>query len=151
MLLVHAAGNNGANIDNEEHYPNPVFLDKTKANNWLEVGASGPKNDNTICSFRYGGGSNYGKKDVDVFAPGVAIYSTLPFNRYDTWDGTSMAAPVVSGLAALIREYYPKLTAKQVRDIIFNSVVKTDYLKDKCASGGVVNAYNALKMAAAYK
>ena len=147
VLLVHAAGNDGNNIDEETHYPNPVFLDKTKANNWLEVGASGFKNDSTL----YAKFSNYGKRDVDVFAPGVAIYSTLPFNQYVSWPGTSMAAPMVAGLAALIREYYPKLTAAEVRDIIMKTVVKSTYLKEKCASGGVVNAYNALKMAATCK
>lgn len=147
VLLVHAAGNAGENLDTEEHYPNAVFLDKTKANNWLEVGASGFKNDSTLCP----NWSNYGKTDVDVFAPGVAIYSTLPFNQYQSWDGTSMATPMVAGLAALIREYYPKLTAVQVRDIIVKSVVKSSYLKDKCNSGGVVNAYNALKLAATYQ
>lgn len=144
VLIIHAAGNAGENLDNEEHYPNPVLLDKTKAPNWIEVGASDPKGN--AADF-----SNYGKRDVDVFAPGVAIYSTLPFNQYQSWNGTSMATPMVAGLAALIREYYPKLTAVQVKDIIMKSVIKRDVLKDKCVSGGIVNAYNALKLAAGYK
>jgi len=148
VLLVHAAGNAGENIDTEEHYPNPVYADKSgKALAWLEVGASGPKNDYHLCaSF-----SNYGTRDVDVFAPGEAIYSTLPYNQYQSWDGTSMATPMVTGLAALIREYYPKLSAVQVKDIIVKSVVKSPFLLDKCSSGGVVNAYNALKLAAGYR
>jgi len=145
VLLVHAAGNTGSNLDAEEHYPNPVYLDKTgTANAWLEVGASDSKGNPADFS-------NYGQKDVDVFAPGVAIYSTLPYNQYQAWNGTSMATPMVVGLAALIREYYPKLTAVQVRDIIMKSVVKRDILKDKCVSGGVLNAYNALTLAATYK
>jgi subtilisin family serine protease len=145
VLLVHAAGNTGSNIDAEEHYPNPLYLDNTgTAGAWLEVGASDSKGNPADFS-------NYGQKDVDVFAPGVAIYSTLPFNQYQAWNGTSMATPMVVGLAALIRDYYPKLSAVQVRDIIMQSVVKRDSLKDKCISGGIINAYNALKLAATYK
>jgi subtilisin family serine protease len=147
VLIIHAAGNNGEDIDKEEHYPNPNFLNGDKANNWIEVGASGPKNDSTVCA----NFSNYGEKDVDVFAPGVDIYSTLPYNQYQYFSGTSMAAPVVTGLAALIREYYPKLSAVQVKEIIIKSVVTSKYLTNKCVSGGVVNAYNALKLAATYK
>lgn len=147
VLIVAAAGNDGKDLDKEEHYPNPVYLNKRgKALAWLEVGASGFKNDSTLpASF-----SNYGKNNVDVFAPGVDIYSTFPYNQYHIWSGTSMAAPMVTGLAALIREYYPKLTAVQVHDIIMRSVVRSPYLKDKCVSGGVINAYNALKLAATY-
>ena len=148
VVLVHAAGNTSENLDSEEHYPNPVYADKTgTAKAWIEVGASGWNDDSTLAtSF-----SNYGKKDVDVFAPGVEIYSTLPFNQYNSWSGTSMAAPMVSGLAALVREYYPKLTAVEVKDVIMKSVIKRDILKDKCVSGGIVNAYNALLLASKYK
>ena len=147
VLLVHAAGNAGQNLDNEEHYPNPVYADSSgKAEAWLEVGASGPKDDSTLAADF----SNFGKRDVDVFAPGVAIYSTLPFNQYNSWEGTSMAAPMVTGLVALIREYYPRLTAAQVKQIIIRSVLKRSVLTDKCVSGGIVNAYNALKLAASY-
>lgn len=148
VLLVHGAGNNGEDLDGKDFFPNPVYADNSGiAKAWIEVGASGLRDDSTlIAEF-----SNYGKKSVDIFAPGVQIYSTLPYNQYQAWDGTSMAAPVVSGVAALIREYYPKLTAIQVKDIIMKSVVKRDILKDKCISGGVVNAYNALKLASTYK
>jgi subtilisin family serine protease len=148
VLLIHAAGNAGQDLDKQEHYPNPIYADKSgKANAWLEVGASGPKDDQSLAAPF----SNYGQKDVDVFAPGEAIYSTLPYGQYQSWDGTSMAAPVVTGIATLIREYYPKLTAIQVKEIIMKTVVKREVLKDKCVSGGVVNAYNALKLAATYK
>jgi len=102
---------------------------------------------------------------VDVFAPGVAIYSTTPGSHYANHDGTSMAAPVVTGLAALIREYYPRLTALQVKEIILTSAVKPSHtvtvavdgvpkqvqLSDISVTGGVVNAYEALKLAASYK
>jgi len=147
VLLIHAAGNDGKDLDNTGNIfvPNKYYADKNGvADAWITVGASGWKDDMTlIAPF-----SNYGKTQVDVFAPGMQIYSTTPGSKYETLSGTSMAAPVVTGLAALIREYYPKLTAIQVKNIIMQSVEKRAILKDKCVSGGVVNAYNALKLAA---
>jgi len=163
VLIIHAAGNDGKNIDNPDNafVPAKYYQDNSgEAAAWINVGASGPKDDSTlVASF-----SDYGKVNVDVFAPGVRIYSTIPDNKYAYENGTSMAAPVVTGLAALIREYYPKLTAVQVKDIIMRSVVKPAHqvmvkenglikdvwLSDICVSGGVVNAYNALKLAATY-
>ena len=131
------------------------------ASNWLEVGASAYANDADLkASF-----SNYGKYKVDVFAPGFMINSTVPGSKYEEFDGTSMAAPVVSGLSALLLSYYPDLKPHQVREIIMKSVTpverKVKYknernetvrasLSDISVSGGVVNAYNALKMAATY-
>src|SRR5690606_20962502 len=105
--------------------------------------------------------SNYGRRSVDVFAPGMQINSTMPGSAYKEQDGTSMAAPVVSGLAALIRSYYPQFTAKEVKEIIMKSVVKPGQrltvredgtrrrvkMKDISVSGGVINAYQALKLA----
>jgi cell wall-associated protease len=141
----------------------PILQDTLKFNlphvsNWLEVGASAYKNDDNLkAEF-----SNYGKHTVDVFAPGFMINSTVPGSKYEEFDGTSMAAPVVSGLSALIWSYYPNLTAVQIRDIVIRSVAKVDrkikyktekeepkrgYLSDISVSGGVVNAYNAVKMA----
>ena len=135
-----------------------IRFDLPHVNNWIEVGASAYKNDDNLkAEF-----SNYGKHTVDVFAPGFMINSTVPNSKYDEFDGTSMAAPVVSGLSALIWSYYPNLTAAQIRDIIIRSVVKVDkkikfktekeeskrvYLSDISVSGGIVNAYNALKLA----
>lgn len=132
------------------------------ANNWIEVGASAYKNDGSLkASF-----SNYGKYTVDVFAPGFMINSTVPGSKYEEFDGTSMAAPVVSGLAALILSYYPELKASQVREIIMKSVVKVEqkvkrvnskgeservFFKELCVSGGIVNAYQALKLAETYQ
>lgn len=163
VLLVHAAGNDGQNTDSVANYPNRNYLGGGIADAWIEVGASGPNDDETLpASF-----SNYGKNAVDVFAPGVAIYSSVPGSKYDYHDGTSMAAPVVTGLAALIRSYYPKLTALQVKDIILKSVVKVEHpvaigggedgepkqvqMTELCKTGGVVNAYKALQLAATYK
>ncbi len=162
VLLIHAAGNDNNDVDVENNFPTSKYLDGQVASSWLTVGASGPKDDETLkAAF-----SNYGKTSVDVFAPGVRILSTVPDdNKYIEEDGTSMAAPVVTGLAALIRSYYPKLTAIQVKEIIMKSVVKVNHnvstlkgadtvsipFSDLCVSGGIVNAYNALKLAATYK
>lgn len=164
VLIVHAAGNDGLNLDDKSNpcFPSKYYLDGSgEANAWITVGASGWIDDaSLIAPF-----SNYGKKTVDVFAPGVQINSTIPGSEYRTMSGTSMATPVVVGLAALIREYYPNLSAVQVKDIILKSVVKPShivnikdgnetkrvFLRDICVAGGVVNAYEALKLAKVYK
>ncbi|MFN0290724.1 S8 family peptidase [Pedobacter helvus] len=146
VLLVHAAGNDNKNLDVETNFPTNKYEDGTLADAWLTVGASTPFNDKRLkASF-----SNYGKTTVDVFAPGFGIYSTYPDQKYQDNNGTSMASPVVAGLAALIRSYYPKLKATQVKEIIMKSVEKADALTDISVTGGVVNAYNALKLAATY-
>lgn len=163
VLLVQAAGNDNKNLDVEKSFPSRIYEDGSIASSYIVVGASGATDDKTLkASF-----SNYGKTTVDVFAPGVQIYSTVPESKYEAYDGTSMASPVVAGLAALIRSYYPKLTAVQVKEIILKSVVKVDHqidvegeegaapksvpFADLCITGGIVNAYNALKLAADYK
>ena len=162
VLIIHAAGNDNKNLDKENLFPNRVYADHTgSAKAWIEVGASSFKNDENLkAPF-----SNYGQTTVDVFAPGVKINSSAPGNKYEKIDGTSMAAPVVAGLAALIREYHPKLTALQVKEIIMKSVFKVDHpvildIKGKqssvpfsslCITGGIVNAYNALKLAEHYE
>ncbi len=120
VLLVHAAGNESENIDSVDNFPNPNYLYlKGVPNNYITVGAYGApsvNNGNSIAYF-----SNYGKNSVDVFAPGVRIYSTVP-HSYAYHDGTSMASPVVTGIAALIRSYYPQLSAEQVKYAITKSV-----------------------------
>jgi subtilisin family serine protease len=161
VLLVHAAGNDAKDIDTAYNFPNPVFVDNSgRAKDFITVGASGDAtNGGFTASF-----SNYGKKEVDVFAPGVNIYSTLPGgNKYGDFSGTSMAAPVVAGIAALVLEYFPDLSAEQLKYVIENSVTPmkdkvklpgTDEmvnLSDICKSGGEVNAYNAVKLAATLK
>jgi subtilisin family serine protease len=162
VLLIHAAGNDGQNTDKENNFPNRLFVDSLgvnmgKAELWIEVGASGWKDDeDLVADF-----SNYGKKSVDVFAPGVKINSTMPDSKYKENDGTSMASPVVAGLAAIIWSYYPALSALQVKEIIMNSVSKVDQkvkvkengsskkvsFDEVCVSGGIVNAYNAILLA----
>jgi subtilisin family serine protease len=157
ILMIHAAGNDGTNLATGKNFPTPVYLDGGRPKNWIEVGASSWKGgDSLAASF-----SNYGQQQVDVFAPGVDILSTVPGNEYQRESGTSMATPVVSGLAALIMSYYPNLTAGDVKRIIMESVTKvndqmviqpgSDSTKvpfgTLSVTGGIVNAYNALKMA----
>jgi subtilisin family serine protease len=116
VLLIHAAGNDGKNNDNSENYPNDF---NGEFNNWIEVGASSwQKKPKALADF-----SNYGAAEVDLFAPGVAIYSATPENQYEAFDGTSMASPVVSGVAAFIWSYYPSLTAVELKKILLDSAV----------------------------
>ncbi|HLY71193.1 MAG TPA: S8 family peptidase [Puia sp.] len=161
VLLVHAAGNDAADVDTTDNFPSPAYKDmKGKASNWITVGASSDPSAETDFKSYTASFSNYGKKEVDVFAPGTKIYSTLPGgNNYGTEQGTSMAAPVVSGIAALIMEYYPTLTAQQVKYCIEKSASQIPVkvkkpgsdefvnLTDISTSGGVVNAYGAVKLA----
>lgn len=156
VLLVHAAGNEGANIDTAWNFPTPVYKgNSTRATNWITVGASAASKNSLVANF-----SNVGKKEVDVFAPGVNIYATVPGgNTYRNLSGTSMASPVVAGLAALILEYYPQFTPQQVKAIIEKSAVPfTDPITDPSTgekgkfadlsrTGGLVNAYEAVVMA----
>ena len=159
VLIVHAAGNDGTNLDSPENpnFPNDhMFGNAEISNNVITVGAlTSSYGSKMVAAF-----SNYGKQNVDVFAPGDAIYSTLPNNEYDFQGGTSMAAPAVSGIAALIRSYYPQLSAVQVKQILIQSGLrsKTSVIVSGDAaqsttfdqvskSGKMVNAYNALIMA----
>jgi subtilisin family serine protease len=161
VLLVHAAGNDAADIDTAWNFPTPVFeSDGKRASNWITVGASGdPQLGGLAASF-----SNYGKKEVDVFAPGVKIYSTIPGgNTYGEAQGTSMASPVVAGVAALILEYYPNLSAEQVKYVIEKSATKPDLqvkvpggdtevdMSELSTTGGLLNAYEAVKLASTLK
>ena len=161
VLLIHAAGNDAKNVDSADNFPNPIYINgKGKATNVITVGASGDeKNGGLTASF-----SNYGKKEVDVFAPGVGIYSTIPGGTtYGNASGTSMACPVVAGIAALVLQHYPTFTPQQLKYVIEKSVVVskeevklpgTDTkvpLSDLCKTGGFVNAYEAVKLAGTIK
>ncbi len=117
VLMVHAAGNDGANVDSTDNYPTPQYEDGGEAQLWIEVGASSWKGGKHLAAPF----SNYGSETVDVFAPGHSIFSTAPQNGYDRSDGTSMAAPMVSGLAALLMAHYPQLTPEEVHTIILES------------------------------
>jgi subtilisin family serine protease len=164
VLLVHAAGNESNNVDSVENFPNPDFLfTNSTASNFINVGAYGDPHIDDGKFIAYF--SNYGKNSVDVFAPGVKIYSTLP-HSYGYHDGTSMASPVVTGIAALIRSYYPQLTAQQVKYAIEKSVKHYgdivnkpgDYnsteqvpMAELSKTGGFVNADAAVEFAATLK
>lgn len=164
VVLVHAAGNDNKDVDVENNFPSPRI-----GNDWnsptartvptmIEVGALNYSlGEDLVAPF-----SNYGKKTVDVFAPGMEIYSTMPDNEYKDQQGTSMAAPVVAGVAAMLRGYFPHLTAVQVKDIIKTSAVKQniqvlkpseDEDRPKVAfntlsnTGGILSAYEAVKKA----
>ncbi len=163
VLIVNAAGNDGKDIDVTKTYPNDSEdLVNEIADNVLTIGAMSLHYDEKLpANF-----SNFGKTNVDVFAPGVDIYATVPKDAYASNSGTSMAAPSAAGVAALVRSYYPKLSASQVKHILMNSGIKINFevikpgsqsrenpngekvpFSDLCVSGRVVNAYNALKMA----
>ena len=128
VLLVHGSGNDAKEVTFANNFPNDRFDKKglfapRYAKNWLEVGASTfSEDENLVASF-----SNYSADKVDVFAPGVEIYSTVPDDKYKNLQGTSMASPYVAGLAALLRSYFPTLTAAQVKSIIMESSSKQKY------------------------
>ncbi|MEP7381667.1 MAG: S8 family peptidase [Gemmatimonadota bacterium] len=159
VLMIHAAGNDGENLANGGNFPTPVYLDGARAANWIEVGASSWKGGAALAAPF----SNYGKTQVDVFAPGVDILSTIPGGGVARESGTSMAAPVVSGLAAVLMSYFPTLSAADVKQIIMDSatryadtiVVRPGTEGEKVpfgslsVTGGVVNLYAAVKAAIA--
>lgn len=160
VLMVHAAGNDAKDLDNGFNYPTPQMLEGNRPTNWITVGASGdPKAGGLTASF-----SNYGKKEADVFAPGVKIYATVPGgNTYQNLQGTSMASPVVAGLAAFILQYYPNLSPAQVKMVIEKSSKNpgkkvnkpgTDEevnMSELARTGGIINAYEAIKLASSIK
>lgn len=166
VLMIHAAGNDSEDNDIEPNFPMKYYTDAKGdttgvANAWITVGATSLRLDSELLADF----SNYGKKTVDVFAPGVRINSTIPDSKYKEEQGTSMAAPVVAGLAAMIRSYYPTLSAVETKKIIMESVEKPDQLvkvkvgegatktvrlADISVTGGIVNAYNAIIKAEEY-
>ena len=155
VLLVHAAGNENHNLDVADNYPASFYMNNTTVPNLLTVGASGPK-DNAALTANF---SNYSKKGVDVFAPGVGIFSTLPGSTYGNESGTSMASPVTAGVAAVLKSYFPKLTATDLKRIIMQSAQvhhtkvpvpggnKEVDFATLSVTGGVVNMYEAVKLA----
>ena len=163
VLLVNAAGNEANNMDlygDHVTYPNDGDQPGQEiAGNFITIGAYGPFFGADLpASF-----SNYGKETVDVFSPGVKIWSTVPFSKYASFNGTSMAAPDAAGVAALIRSRFPQLTAAQVKEILMKSGITPELLvfvptedadvpevkkfSKLSKSGKIINAYNALLMA----
>jgi subtilisin family serine protease len=158
VLLVHVAGNDGFDADENPYYPSDVSYDGSKevCGNFINVGSISSRLDSTFVSTF----SNYGKQNVDLFAPGEEIYTTTSGNAYMSDSGTSLAGPMVSGTAALIWSYYPKLTVQELKQIILESGTAYDIevivpgTKDKkvpfselSKSGKVLNVYNAMQMA----
>lgn len=157
VLLIHAAGNDNKLLDTTASFPADRFMDGSAIPNLITVGAITSKNnENLVAPF-----SNYGRKTVDVFAPGMTIFSTTPSNGYDNLSGTSMAAPVVTGIAAVLKSYFPKLTYTDLKRIIEKSAVvqnrrvlrpeSTDLVdfSDLSKTGAIVNLYEAVKLAQA--
>ncbi|MNX60230.1 Cell wall-associated protease precursor [compost metagenome] len=158
VLLVHSAGNDSQNVDEYESFPRDISYDGSKeiCNNFIKVGSVTQKLDSTFVSDF----SNYGKKNVDLFAPGDEIYTTGAGNIYKTESGTSFSAPMVSGTAALIWSYYPKLSVSEVKQIIMDSGTAYDLevlvpgeegkkvpFSELSKSGKVLNVYNAMQLA----
>lgn len=156
VLFIHAAGNDSKNLDSARNFPTRKYLKGGAAKNWLEIGAMGwQEAPGSVGSF-----SNYGKKTVDIFAPGVDIYSTVPGNEYRFENGTSMAAPSTSGVAAVLMSYFPDLKASQIKAILMKTAARYPGLmvskpgseelvdfKELSISGGEVNLYNAVQEA----
>lgn len=155
-LLVHASGNAGEDVDVANNFPSRVFLDGTETGGWLEVGAS--QSDEAALAAPF---SNYGQTRVDLFAPGARVTSLAPGGGVQTSDGTSFASPVVAGVAALVKAYFPMLTNDELRQILLDS--STRFADDEVgrpgdgetvrfgtlsATGGVVNAAEAVRLAA---
>lgn len=157
VLLVHAAGNDGEDTDVEKNYPTRFYLNGKEASNWIEVGASSwGAGEDLVAEF-----SNYGKKSVDLFSPGVGIYSTVPGSKYEDAQGTSMAAPAVAGVAAVLKSYFPLLSAVEIKTVLRNSSrffgnlqvtkpgSKQNISFEKLSrSGGIVNLYQAIQATA---
>jgi len=156
VLIIHAAGNNGENYDSLPSYPSARYADGQLAQNVLTVGNSTWQLDANLPSRS----SNYGAQTVDLFAPGTDILSTVPNGGYASFSGTSMSAPCVAGVAALLRSYFPTLTAVQVKEILLASSYRPDIqvrkpgrsatlvpFRSLSRSGGIVNAYQAVKLA----
>ena len=161
VLLVQASGNDGQDVDAKPQFPNDTFADGSSddSENVLSVGASSARvGEELAASF-----SNYGKRTVDVFAPGVKVTSIDMDAEFNTADGTSFASPITAGIAALILEYYPDLSAKQLKQVIMQSVTPLNTMVSKpgtgekvefsslSRSGGIVNAYKALQLASKLK
>ncbi len=135
VLIVHAAGNSSENLEEAENYPNDyfkkpkgfLFFRKKQPKNYITIGASAPSSgSDMVADF-----SNYSNKDVDIFAPGVMMLSTVPNNNYEVQQGTSMAAPVISGIAAILRSHFPTLTAEQVKKAMMESATPIETLVKK--------------------
>ncbi len=162
VLIIHAAGNSGDNLDTVHHFPIKYFGEADSVSNWIVVGANDQKKGKNMA----GSFSCYGQHSVDLFAPGVSVVSTQPGNRYSVTSGTSFSCPVVSGVAALVWSYYPELTPVELKEVLLSSVTDMGRKKvyrpangddkekvrfeEMSVTGGIINAYNALQLAEQY-
>ncbi|MEN8157475.1 MAG: S8 family serine peptidase, partial [Bacteroidota bacterium] len=159
VLVIHAAGNNYKNIDDDYVYPVKYISARKTLTNFITIGSVDAYGNPAITS-------NYGAKAVDVFAPGVDIYSAIIGDNYKKLSGSSMAAPVVTGIAALVWSYFPDLSVQELIEVMRKGVTnmagkQVDKPKDPnlmmpreliafeelCAWSGIINAYNAIKLA----
>lgn len=156
VLMFHAAGNDNKDLDYNTNYPSN-FKDNEMVSftkNWITVGASTRNNEALKASF-----SNFGTSKVDIYAPGTEIYSTVPDQSYKYAQGTSMASPVAAGAAALIWAYFPHMTSQQVKEVLFETVNKSDAIvkvgsegderkfSDLSVTGGVIDVNKAVRLA----
>lgn len=155
VLLVHAAGNDNANVDKNPNFPTSRYSFQEKTlDHFLTIGASTRfAKGELAASF-----SNYGQTMVDVFAPGFEIYNTVPQSEYKKLQGTSMAAPMVAGVAAMLKSYFPSLSMKQIKQVMLESSTKYKGTQQQLpgeetsvdfgtlsVTGGVINVKNAVK------
>jgi subtilisin family serine protease len=156
VLICHLSHNYFTDVDVKPYYPIAKYSNGKVARNYIRVGNSTWNLNELLPAWS----SNYGAATVDLFAPGTQIYSTIPQNKYALFNGTSMATPCVAGVAALLRSYFPKLTAVQVKDILRSTVYNPNFkvrlpgtdaelvpFSRLCNTGGIVNAYEAVKKA----
>jgi len=163
VLIIHSAGNESYDLNNKSVYPSPYSnVYKDKASNMITVGAS---SDPTIAASIVTDFSNYGNKIVDLLSPGKKIYSSLPNQNYGFLDGTSMSAPILSHIAAMVRAYFPKLSAAEVKSILLQSCWKPNdentlfpialdqskRLNEISAEGGIINAALTIQNAFKYQ
>ena len=159
VLIVHAAGNDDKNLDeyDDKNFPNDHKYINEFVENYISVGASTINYNKDLIAYF----SNYGQRNVDIYAPGYQIYSTTPNDNYDFKNGTSMAAPSITGVASLILSYFPKISAKKLKEIILESGIDFNFnvnhddkdisFENLSKSGKIVNAYNALILASGKK
>lgn len=155
VLIIRAAGNSGLNTDTARFFPQPRYENGETAVNWIIVGNSTARQQGQLANPT----SNFGKKTVDLFAPGTDIFSTSPGNAYESASGTSLSAPVVTGVAALIWSYFPQLTLPELKKVLLESVYKPDLqviqpgdnkqvpFSSLSQTGGIINAKAAVFLA----